>query len=400
MREELRRLEKDVGIPELDRGLISRYVSFLEAQGLSNGRLAKAAYQLRTLRRHMSCDFATAKRADIEQLVIWLNRSAYAPWSKSDAKGWIKRFYRWLRFGTYTGPFPEEVAWIKTRLKINELTEPEILTTGEVKLMIEKSNSCRDRALIAVLYESGFRIGEALNMRIADVVFDGQGARVRVSGKTGPRTVRLITSSRQLAAWIEEHPQRKQDQAWVWASLAHSFLGCQLEYHSISTILKETAKGAGLQKRVYPHLFRHSAATRDAHFLNEAELRIKYGWQRNSTAPSIYVHLAAVDVEQKLIAIYSNGENVHEVRPDFTPVRCPRCNEKNTPGVRFCARCGLPLDQREIARASSEFQNMRTEIAELKSLIHESISATHPSAARGDRGSQEASQPSSGEGGS
>lgn len=194
--------------------------------------------------------------------------------------------------------------------------------------MIKKLSSTRDRALIAVLYESGFRIGEALNMRIGDLVFDVQGARARVSGKTGPRTVRLITSARQLAAWIEEHPQKNEDRAWVWASRAHRFFGGQLEYHSILMILKEAARKADLHKRVYPHIFRHSAATRDAHFLNEAELRIKYGWQRNSTTPSIYVHMAAADVEQKLISIYSNGESAREIRPDFTPVTCARCDEK------------------------------------------------------------------------
>lgn len=216
--------------------------------------------------------------------------------------------------------------------------------------MIERSSSPRDRALIAVLYESGFRIGEALNMRISDVAPDLQGARVRVSGKTGPRTVRLITSVPQLTAWLENHPLKRESQSWIWASLAHSCIGSQLEYHSVSAILKNAAKRAEVQKRVYPHLFRHSAATRDAHFLNEAELRIKYGWERNSTSPSIYVHLAAADVEQKLIAIYA-GKAAEQQAPDYVPIMCSRCGERCGPGMVFCPRCGTPLSQEELAKA-------------------------------------------------
>jgi hypothetical protein len=57
----------------------------------------------------------------------------YGPWTRSDAKGLLKRFYRWLRFGKYEGKYPDEVADIRAGVKVSELEEPEILTSEEVE---------------------------------------------------------------------------------------------------------------------------------------------------------------------------------------------------------------------------------------------------------------------------
>jgi len=49
-----------------------------------------------------------------------------------------------------------------------------------------------------------------------------------------------------------------------------------MDYVHTLKMLKEKAVKAGIKKRIYPHLFRHSAATRDARYLTESELRLKY----------------------------------------------------------------------------------------------------------------------------
>jgi len=74
--------------------------------------------------------------------------------------------------------------------------------------MVRSADKPRDKAFIAVLYEGGFRIGEILSAKVGDVEFDENGARLKVHGKTGSRTVRLITSVPLLARLLEEHPFR------------------------------------------------------------------------------------------------------------------------------------------------------------------------------------------------
>lgn len=126
----------------------------------------------------------------------------------------------------------------------------------------------------------------------------------------------------------------------------------RLTWQSWSRILKQLAKDAGLgNKRIYNHLLRHSSATANAGFLTESELKLLYGWSGSSKMPAIYVHLHGKDLDGKLQAIYS-GRQVEMPKRDFVPVICARCSEKNTPGFRFCSRCGTPLGQGELVQSS------------------------------------------------
>ncbi|MGC9145998.1 MAG: primase-like DNA-binding domain-containing protein [Nitrososphaeria archaeon] len=97
-----------------------------------------------------------------------------------------------------------------------------------------------------------------------------------------------------------------------------------MEYHRVVKMLKETARRAGVKKRIYPHLFRHSAATRDARYLTESELKLKYGWVGGSDMAEVYVHLSWADLDNKLLAVYAG-------RP--TPNLVSEIIESELPGV-------------------------------------------------------------------
>jgi site-specific recombinase XerD len=91
-------------------------------------------YQLRTLRIELKRDFKKVDKKKIEKLVIWINnRIGYTAWTKADARGWLKRFYRWLKLGTSESEYPDEVIWIKTHVKLNETTQPDVLNGDEVE---------------------------------------------------------------------------------------------------------------------------------------------------------------------------------------------------------------------------------------------------------------------------
>jgi len=70
----------------------------------------------------------------------------------------------------------------------------------------------------------------------------------------------------------------------------------------LNNMLKINAKRAGIQKRVWTHGLRHSAATRDAaNGWDEAKFRIKYGWSKKSNMPSTYTHLANSDLKDTIL---------------------------------------------------------------------------------------------------
>jgi hypothetical protein len=110
-----RALEKEA-FEARDRLLIREFVDFVEADGVSPGRLTKYCYTLMVIRRQMSCNFEALDRAEAERLMRWINGSDYKAWTKSDLKGALKRFMKWVRLRNLDNflPFPPEVAWIRT----------------------------------------------------------------------------------------------------------------------------------------------------------------------------------------------------------------------------------------------------------------------------------------------
>jgi integrase/recombinase XerD len=348
--------------PSGEKKLIEDYTNMLLSKNINKGRIAKAIFLLRYLRKQLPCDFVDGDKRKIEDLVVWVNdKPTWGAWTKSDARGLLKRFYRWLRFGKYKGPYPDEVAEIQTGIKKNEEREVEVLETQEIEAMIRVADRIRDKAFIAVIFEAGLRIGEMLRLNVGSVSFDEHGAKVLVRiGKTGGRPVRLIASAPLLGRWLEVHTQRVDVRAPLWPSLDHSTgKGKRLSYQSAREIVVDNAAKAGVKKRVWPHLSRHTAATRDARFLNEAELKIRFGWSRDSKVPARYIHLAGKDVDEKVIAVYGKGKIEPIVRPEFVPRPCPKCSEKNSPGMRFCGRCGCPLDPSDLAKSTVEIQEMK-----------------------------------------
>jgi len=106
---------------------------------------------------------------------------------------------------------------LKTTIKKNDKKLPEdMLTAEDIKKLIKATDKPRDRSLVAVLYESGCRIGELLSMRIKHIQFDKYGAILLLNGKTGSRRVRIVFSSPYLKEWINKHPLADDPEAPVW----------------------------------------------------------------------------------------------------------------------------------------------------------------------------------------
>ena len=174
----------------------------------------------------------------------------------------LRSFYKYLN----GGETPEFVSHLKVR-KLGQkspVKPKDILSEDEVLAMIKMCQIPLERAVISVLYESACRRGELLNLTIEDVIIDDRGAVVQVDGKTGERTIRLIHSVPSLQEWLNHHPQGddKNDKLFpIWEP-------------DLFTLVKRVAKDAGIKRRVWVHLFRHSRLTHLAKHLTESELKV------------------------------------------------------------------------------------------------------------------------------
>lgn len=377
---------------EEDKELIRAFADHLSAIGVSNKRLSKYIFHLKVIGENFPIGFKEAQRKDVEHFMSWLRQQGYTAQTIADYIMVLKRFYKFVRFGNvdWDTPYPEEVRWLRKTIKANDLRQPEILSAGEIESMMKASTRLRDKTMLSVGFEAGLRATELLGMNLFDVNFDGKGAKIRVRGKTGERTVRLISSAPLLARYYEEiipnvgrGRNGEKENRPLWTSQSLNYRGRRLSWLSWSRILKQLAKDAGLgNKRIYNHLLRHSSATANAGFLTESELKLLYGWSGSSKMPAIYVHLHGKDLDQKLQAIYS-GRQVEVPKPEFVPVICARCSEKNTPGFRFCSRCGTPLGQTELVQSSLELESLKEKIKQMETLIQSSITSHNHQSADG-----------------
>jgi len=84
-----------------------------------------------------------------------------------------------------------------------------MFTEEDTKNMINAAENPRDKAFIAVLYESGCRIGEMPFLRLKHIKFDQYGAQLLGDGKPGYRRIRIIASAPYLTEWINKLERRK-----------------------------------------------------------------------------------------------------------------------------------------------------------------------------------------------
>ena len=131
---------------------------------------------------------------------------------------------------------------------------PEVLTEHEVLIILKSTTNIKHKTILSLLYSGGLRIGELIGLRIQDVVWDKNYLFVR--GGKGKKD-RITLLSEHVALLLKKYIQSHKPNYWVIESPGRK----QYSDSSIRAILKNSAKNAGLQKRVYPHMLRHSFAT-------------------------------------------------------------------------------------------------------------------------------------------
>jgi len=273
-----------------DASKITRFLRVKELEGMSTARRLKYYAALKVLKKACG-ELVNCQRENIEEFLLVL-RNEYKVSSQETNWYCAKKFLEWLGKGEL---FKELNPSFKGKgMKLPE----ELLTREEVKRLINAANGLRDKALIAVLYESGARIGEVITLQRRHVSFDVYGAVLIVNGKTGMRRVRLVESAIILAEWVDRLPKTADSPVWPGKD------GSRLHYRTVYKTLKRLMKRCSITKNIYPHLFRHTRATHLADKLTEAQMKIYFGWAGDSDVPSVYVHLSGRDVEEAILRLH------------------------------------------------------------------------------------------------
>lgn len=173
----------------------------------------------------------------------------------------------------------------------SEIREPSIiLQPSDILRMLLACKTNEMRAIISLLWETGARIGELLNLKQDDIKFDQHGAIIRLDGKTGVRYVRIVESVAILNSYI------------VQAFFRREYL-----FHFKYAAFKKQLTGIKNQlgyKDLYPHLFRKSRACYLAKFMTEQQLKKYMGWTVGSRVLQHYIFLTCDDANEAVLKMH------------------------------------------------------------------------------------------------
>lgn len=358
-RELSRALERFKRYHPEDYETVEAFAMDLLAQGISELRVRSYVVYLSRILDLVGKRFEEFTRDDIRRVLahyqLLVNKGERSESSVFEAKKTLKKFFKWLGK-------EELVNWFTLGSIKSNISPHDLITREEFEAMVRACFNSRDRAFLSLIYETGARIGEIGAMRIKDVVFDDYGAVVWLPrSKTLRRKLRVVYSARYLAEWLSDHPLKDDLEAPLWVKLSGKNYLQPMVYKDFQWQLKKIAKRAGIKKRIYPHLFRHTRATRLLQQVSEVVGAKYMGWVPGTKMIKTYIHLADQDVERAILEMH--GIKPAEGDDDIKVLQCPRCSFVNPGNAKYCSRCGLPLTE-EAVREVEEWEERKAKLLE------------------------------------
>jgi integrase/recombinase XerD len=287
---------------------ITRFKRFLQIEkGLSPNSIYSYTYDLKKFNEYLASNnknILAATQEDVQQFLkfekIKKNNSSR---TLARSLAAIRQFYNFLA--------DSEAAIENPASKIEsphiERTLPDFLTIKEVEKLFssiseDDSYQLRDKTIFELLYSSGLRISEAVELECGDVDFEN--SYISVVGK-GDRE-RIIPINEEAKRLLRKYLKKSRGEILSDRESDYLFIskkGSKLNRKSVWRLLKNYVTGTRINKNITPHTLRHSFAT---HLLeNGADLRSVQellGHMDISTT-QIYTHLAKESL-QKIHAKY------------------------------------------------------------------------------------------------
>lgn len=247
--------------------LVESFLNYLLVErSLSNNTIA--AYR-RDLAKYVSCleesginSLSQSTRKDISDFMFRLKDNGLNASSIARNLAAIKVFYRFLVRERIlkidpSGLLDSPRLWKRI---------PDALSFQEVEDLLKapslrQTQGIRDRAILEVMYATGMRVSEAVNLKVTDVNLDagfarciGKGSKERIV----PLGKQAITALRR---YLEEARPKLLKKSSTETILFLSRLGKRVSRQSFWKIIKSYARKARIKKNIRPHTLRHSFAT-------------------------------------------------------------------------------------------------------------------------------------------
>lgn len=244
--------------------MLESYRYYLKVErGMSPNTVASYCSDVQAFLAGAGLDPASVTAGDI---VDFLSESTMSKRSQARFLSALRSFFAWMMLEKERTDNPcDGVDFPKLGRYL-----PEVLSQEEVAAILESVvpagwQSCRDRAILEILYGCGLRVSEASGLHVSDVFFED--GFVRVIGKGNKQRIVPLgeVAADCVRTYLSVRPFDTDD-------LFVNRFGRPLSRVSVFNLVKRQAVVAGIHKEISPHTFRHSFAT---HLVeNGADLRV------------------------------------------------------------------------------------------------------------------------------
>ncbi len=290
--------------------LVTEYTSYLASEKMKSQNTIKSyqsdllnyLYYLQNVKN--IDDIKNTNTSDVLDYLTYLKKLGYSSTSSSRSLSTLKSFYKFLTLEHYIKHNPTlTISAPKLDKKL-----PTVLSVEEVLKLLNSLNddtpyNARNKAMIEVMYATGLRVSELVNLKINQLHLTSK--MISTTGKGSKERIVPINdyAAKILRDYIVKYRvelvKNKKDNNYLFLNNQ----GEALSRQSFFIILKRLAKEAGIEKEISPHTLRHSFAT---HLL-EAGTDLRYiqemlGHEDISTT-QIYTHLS----KQKIKSVYNKA---------------------------------------------------------------------------------------------
>ncbi len=276
---------------------IKDYKSYLKIErGLSLNSIVSYENDILSLKNYILDN--KIKESPIECTPDTVNSFIYnsskknSPRSQARKISGLKSFFKFLVFEGYLKSSPmSNIESPKLGRKL-----PDILNVEEISQMISSINikekfGQRNKTIIEILYGTGIRVSELIELKISNIFFKENLIRVLGKGDKERFVPIGLKAKKSIIDYINNDRKYQKIEESSNDILILSKYGKKITRHMIFTLIKNISKKSGITKKISPHTFRHSFAS---HLLkNGADLRtiqLILGHE-NITTTEIYTHL-------------------------------------------------------------------------------------------------------------
>jgi site-specific recombinase XerD len=168
---------------------------------------------------------------------------------------------------------------------------PDVLSKEEIAAMIKSTENKKHKCLIAVIYSCGLRRSEAVNLKTEEI--DLKRMQVKIRGGKGKKD-RYVPLAKKTLVYLNEYYKNDEPKIFVFEVKP----GRKYSATSVYNVIKKTAKNAGVQKRVYPHILRHSFATHNLEQGMDLRFIQELLGHESSKTTEIYTHVSQKDLQK------------------------------------------------------------------------------------------------------